>query len=59
MINNQSWQLIGEAVKDDKVISVYRNISGKWHVKCDNITTQHSLNATEIVRYLCNAANRY
>lgn len=58
MINAQCWELIGEAVKDGKVISVYRDVSGKWYVKCDGITTQHTLNCTEIVRYLCNAANR-
>ncbi len=53
MINAQGWQLIGSF----RNIEVYRDVSGKWYVKCDGITTQHTLNATEIVRYLCNLNN--
>lgn len=57
MINAQGWQLIGEFKRNGVDICVYRDVSGKWYVKCDKITTQHTLNAVEIVRYLCNAAN--
>ena len=57
MINAQGWQLIGDFNTDTSRISVYRDVSGKWYVKCDGITTQHALNCVEIVRYLCNLKN--
>jgi hypothetical protein len=57
MINAQGWQLIADFKKNGVDIAVYRDVSGKWYVKCDGITTQHTLNCVEIVRYLCNAAN--
>ena len=57
MINAQGWQLIADFKKNDVYIAVYRDVSGKWYVKCDGITTQHGLNCVEIVRYLADKVN--
>lgn len=50
-------EYIGDAKINNVDVCVFRDVNGKWWVKCDGITTQNRLNCAEIVRYLLNAAN--
>lgn len=49
--------LIAEFNHKKSHIEVYRDPQGEWYVKANEIFTQKRLNASEIVRYLANAAN--
>lgn len=40
------------------LVVIERDQDGKWYVKNNGVETQKHLNASEIVRYLANAANR-
>lgn len=51
-------KLIAEFVKRDKEIKILRDNYGHWFVQVNGIVTQRKLNASEIVRYLANAAQR-
>lgn len=51
------FTVIGEFTKGGKSVCILRDIHGKWFVFTDQGVTQKRLNASEIVRYLANAAN--
>lgn len=50
-------KIIAEFIKKNTEVKILRDNYGHWYVQVDNAITQRKLNATEIVRYLANAAH--